>query len=41
MGCYRLTFQKTPKISEEFWRYRVRIDRIISEYPWFYAIVMQ
>ena len=31
----------TPKISEEFWHYRVRIDRIISEHPWFYAIVMQ
>ena len=23
--------------SKEFWHYRVRIDRIISEHPWFYA----
>ena len=34
MGCYRLPFQKTPKISEEFWHYKVRADRIISEHPW-------
>ena len=41
MGSYWLSFQKTPKISKEFWRYRVRIDRIISEHSWFYAIAMQ
>ena len=34
MGCYRLPFQKTSKISKEFWCYRARIDRITSEYPW-------
>ena len=32
---------KTPKISKEFWCYRVRIDRITSEHSRFYAIVMQ
>ena len=32
---------KTPKIGKEFWRYRVRIDRIISEHPQFHAIAMQ
>ena len=41
MGCYRLPFQKTPKISKEFWCYRVRIDRITSEHSRFYATVMQ
>ena len=28
-------------VSKEFWHYRVRIDRIISEHPWFYAIATQ
>ena len=27
MGCSRLPFQKTPKISKELWCYRIRIDR--------------
>ena len=40
MGCYRLPFQKTPEISKEFWHYRIRIDRTISEHSWFYAIIM-
>ena len=34
-------FQKTPKISKEFWCYRVRIDRITSEHSRFYAIATQ
>ena len=39
MGCYRLPFQKTPKISKEFWCYRVRIDRIISEHHGFMQLL--
>ena len=39
MGSYWLSFQKTPKISKEFWRYRVRIDRIISEHPRFMQLL--
>ena len=33
--------QKTPEISKEFWHYRVRINRIISEHSRFYAIATQ
>ena len=33
--------KKTPKIGKEFWCYRVRIDRTISEHSRLYAIVMQ
>ena len=36
-----LSFQKTPKIRKEFWCYRARINRIISEHPRFYAIAIQ
>ena len=38
MGSHRISFQKTPEIGKEFWHYRVRINRIISEHPQFYAI---
>ena len=38
MGSHWISFQKTLKISKEFWCYRVRINRIISEHPRFYAI---
>ena len=31
----------SKRISKEFWHYRVRIDRIISEHPQFYAIATQ
>ena len=41
MGSHWISFQKTPKIGKEFRRYRVRINRIISEHPWFYAIATQ
>ena len=34
---YHSKSQKT----KEFWSYRVRIDRTISELSWFYAIIMQ
>ena len=40
MGSYWLSFQKTPEISKEFWHFRVRIDRITSEHPQFYAAAM-
>ena len=26
---------------QQLWHYRVRINRITSEHPWFYAITMQ
>ena len=39
MGCYRLSFQKTPKISKEFWCYTVRIDRITSEHSRFMQLL--
>ena len=41
MGSHWLSFQKTPKISKEFWRYLAKINRIISEHPQFYAIATQ
>ena len=41
MGSHWISFQKTPEISKEFWHYRVRINRIISEHAWFYVIAMQ
>ena len=31
--------KRLSKISKEFWCYRVRFDRIISEHPWLYAVV--
>ena len=33
--------KRLPKYSKEFWHYRVRINRITSEHPWFHAITMQ
>ena len=29
MGSHQISFQKTPKIGKEFWRYRVRINRLL------------
>ena len=29
MGSYRISFEKTPKISKEFWHYRVRTNRLL------------
>ena len=29
MGCYRLPFQKTPKISKEFWCYRLELTGLL------------
>ena len=39
MGSHWISFQKTPEISKEFWHYRVRINRIISEHPWFMQLL--
>ena len=39
MGSHWISFQKTPKIGKEFEHYRVRINRIISEHPRFYAML--
>ena len=33
--------KRLPKISKEFWHYRARINRVISEHPWFYATATQ
>ena len=33
--------KKTPKISKELWHHRVRINRIIRQYSWFYATFVQ
>ena len=41
MSSYRIPFQKTSKISKEFWRYRVKTNRIIGKHSWVYAIIMQ
>ena len=41
MGSHWLSFPKIPEIGEELWRYLVRINRIISEHPRFYAIATQ
>ena len=39
MGSHRISLQKTPEIGKEFRHNRVRINRIISEYPWFMQLL--
>ena len=39
MGSHWISFQKTSKISKEFWHYRVRINRITSEHHGFMQLL--
>ena len=41
MGSYRIPFKKTPKISKEFWCYRVRTNWTTGKHSRVYATITQ
>ena len=40
MGSHWISFQKTPEIGKEFWHYRVRTNRIISECNRYFKVLV-